>query len=223
MTQDTSSIRKLMWTVIFSVAFGFVEASVVVYLRALYYPGGFSFPLTSLGQTHLIVELIREAATIVMLIAVAVIAGKKGWQRFGYFGVAFGAWDLSFYLWLKAILHWPGSLTEWDILFLLPRPWIGPVIAPVAIALLLILCGTVVVRRTAQERYFHPRTLSWVLTIAGSGMVLYSFMSDTGATLHGMMPQPYRYELLLVPIVLYVVAFVVACRPARRDRAGRHG
>jgi len=33
------------------------------------------------------------------------------------------------------------SLLDWDILFLLPLPWWGPVLAPVLIALLMIVWG----------------------------------------------------------------------------------
>jgi len=80
---------KMLWVALFAVAFALVESSVVVYLRALYYPAGFSFPLRLMEIAHLGVELGREIATIVMLVAIGVIAGRPAWERFGYFLIAF--------------------------------------------------------------------------------------------------------------------------------------
>jgi hypothetical protein len=40
-----SIIRNWVWVVVFSIAFAWVESSVVVYLREIYFDGGFSFPL----------------------------------------------------------------------------------------------------------------------------------------------------------------------------------
>ncbi|MBM2841137.1 MAG: hypothetical protein HW412_1665, partial [Bacteroidetes bacterium] len=176
------AVRRLLWVSLFGVTFAFVESSVVVYLRSIYYPEGFAFPLKLISQQHLTVELAREAATIVMLAAVGILAGSKAWERFGYFLVAFGVWDIFYYVWLKVILDWPASLSDWDILFLIPLPWIGPVIAPVFISLLMILCGLTIAVRFEQRKFFHPNRWSWMLAIAGTLVVLYSFMTDTEAT-----------------------------------------
>ncbi|MGB6122206.1 MAG: hypothetical protein WBG80_09875, partial [Bacteroidota bacterium] len=86
-------LTRLVWVGLFAVAFAFVESSVVVYLRTIYYPDGFTFPLRLVEEQHLIVELLRELSTILMLVAVGVIAGRRGWERFAYFMVAFGVWD----------------------------------------------------------------------------------------------------------------------------------
>jgi hypothetical protein len=204
--------ERLLWVAIFSIAFAFVESSVVVYLRALYYPEGFAFPLKLIGQQHLMVELVRETATIVMLIAVGWIAGTTPWEKFAYFLVSFGAWDIFFYVWLKFILGWPPSLAAWDILFLIPAPWIGPVVAPVLISLFMVIAGIAIALRIARNAYFRPQLWSWILALAGTAILLLSFMRDTGATLGGASPQPYRYELLVSGLILYVVGFMVACK-----------
>ncbi len=206
-------IRKLIWVSLFGVAFGFVEASVVVYLRAIYYPDMFEFPLKMIRTDHLVVELIREAATIVMLVAVGIIAGRKGWQRFGYFLIAFGVWDVFYYVWLKATLDWPSSLLEWDVLFLIPVPWIGPVISAGSIAALMTVCGIDIVVRTALEKPFRPGLVSWLLAVAATAVILYSFTYDTDATLRGHLPLPYRYELLVGGLVFYAASYILACRP----------
>jgi hypothetical protein len=217
----SSAGKKLIWVALFGAAFAFVESSVVVYLRAIYYPGGFSFPLRLISPQHLWVELIREAATLVMIAVVAIIAGSRSWERFAFFLVAFGMWDIFYYVWLKVVLGWPMGFSDWDILFLIPVPWIGPVIAPVLISLLMIVFGVVIVLRIESNSWFHPTLVSWVLSIGGSVIILYSFMMDTGATLHGDVPLPYQYGYLATGLVCFLVSFGVACRPSSRHLVSR--
>jgi hypothetical protein len=209
---DPRSARTLGWVIIFSIAFGYVESSVVVYLRAVYYPEGFRLPLRLIDHQHLVIEIGREAATIVMLAAVAVIAGSRAWERFGYFLVGFGIWDVFYYVWLKVMLNWPATLTDWDVLFLIPLPWIGPVIAPVLVALFMVAYGSIIVLRVSTGEYFRPAFPSWVMSVGGTLVLVYSFISDIPATTQGMLPAAYRYELLGASLVLYGAGFVLACR-----------
>jgi hypothetical protein len=203
----------LVWTCICAIAFGFVESSVVVYLRAIYYPDGFTFPLKLIGEHHLAVEIVRESATLVMLAGIAVLAGKTGWQRFGYFLIAFGVWDIFYYIWLKILLGWPSSFTDWDVLFLIPLPWIGPVLAPVLVSLVMIGCGWVTVRRIESGRPFRPGFPSWISASCATLLILFSFVGDLPASLKGAMPQPYGYWLLATGLVLYVASCSLACPP----------
>jgi len=205
-------MRKIFWILIFSIAMALVEAAVVVYLRALYYPEGFAFPLKMITARHLIVELGREAATILMLVSVAALIGKRFWEKFAYFIICFGFWDIFYYVLLKLALGWPSSLLDWDILFLIPLPWIGPVIAPVSIAIMMILAGLLITALYKRGYDFRPSFLTWVLTIIGTLTILYSFMRDTGAGLHQQMPLPYRYDLLIAGEILYVLALFLAWR-----------
>jgi len=205
----------LAWVAAFAVAFAFVEASVVIYLRALYYPEGFAFPLKLIPAGYLRVEIAREAATIIMLATTGIIAGWKPWERFGFFLFAFGVWDIAFYAWLFVTVGWPATLFDWDILFLIPLPWIGPVIAPVVVSLLMIVCGGITVLRSAGERHFRPGALSWLFGAGGTAFILLSFMIDTDAGTRGTMPAPYSYGLLAAGVIAYVAGFLLACRPAR--------
>ena len=198
---------------IFGVAFAFVESSVVVYLRAIYYPEGFSFPLKLMSPQHLWVELMREAATIVMLAAVGIVAGSKAWERFAYFLVAFGVWDIFYYVWLKVMLDWPASFSDWDILFLIPLPWIGPVIAPVLVSMFMIVFGVVIVVRMEKRLWFHPTLVSWILSVIGCVIILYSFMMDTAATLHGEDPLPYHYGYLAVGLGCFLFHLLLPVDP----------
>ncbi len=209
-----SLLTRLLWVGLFAVAFAFVESSVVVYLRSIYYPDGFTFPLHLVEERHLLVELLRELSTILMLVAVGVLAGRRGWERFAYFMIAFGVWDVFYYVWLKAVLDWPSSITEWDVLFLIPLVWIGPVIAPVLVSLMMITCGVLLLRRLDGGQPFRPGFRSWALSIIATLLLLYSFMADTGATLGGDAPEPYGYGFLAVGLVLYGLSFFFACVPS---------
>lgn len=203
-------ILKILWVTVFAVAMAFVESAVVVYLRVIYYPEGFTFPLKLIMDDTIMVELYREIATLFMLLAVAVLAGRRLWERFAWFMLAFGVWDIFYYIWLKVLISWPSSLSEWDILFLIPVPWIAPVSAPLSISLLMILAGILIVHLFQNGHEFRPALTSYILASAGAALILYSFMQDTGATLYQQTPQPYHYEFLVIGDILFVAAFVIS-------------
>jgi len=188
----------------------FVESAVVVYLRAIYYPGGFSFPLAPITDNIIGIEVIREAATILMLLSISALAGKKLWERFAYFLFCFGLWDIFYYIWLKVLIDWPSSVFERDILFLIPVPWIGPVIAPVSISFLMIIFGLLIIYQSYKDCDFNPAPISGILALAGTGFILFSFMRDIDATLHQHFPQPYWYGFLVIGGLLYVAAFIIS-------------
>lgn len=211
MSKERSNlIKKLIWVMVFSVSMAFVEAAVVVYLRAIYYPEGFAFPLRPIADNMISIELLRELTTIFMLLSIAVLVGKRFWERFAYFLFCFGVWDIFYYVWLKALLNWPLSIFEWDILFLIPLPWIGPVIAPVSISLLMIIFGFFIIYSFYKGHDFKPTLTSRILALVGTAAILFTFMHDTDATLHQQLPQPYLYGLLLTGELLYVAAFMIS-------------
>lgn len=208
---------RLIWVGLFSSAFAFVEATVVLYLRSLYYPDGFVFPLRMMVPGHVAAELVRECSTILMLIAFGALAGVSRWTKFAFFCIAFGLWDLFYYIGLKVLLDWPSSLFDWDILFLIPIPWIGPVIAPVIISMILIGGGVAILRRENTGTTFHPSVAAIAVACVASVVVIVSFMLDTQATLHFALPSPYHYEVFVSGCLLYGLAAVLAFRiPARR-------
>jgi hypothetical protein len=207
---------KVFWISCFAAAFAYVETAAVVYLRFLYYPEGFSFPLKPISSAHISVELVRELSTILMLAAVGVLAGTTRWSRFAFFAIAFGVWDIFYYIWLKVTLNWPATLFDWDVLFLIPVPWIGPVIAPVVISLQLIAAGLLILRNESSGAAFKPGRLAWALASLGTAIVLFTFVWDFDATLRFQMPQPYRYDLFSLGVACSVAALVVAGKSAGR-------
>jgi len=176
---EFSNVTRNYWLLgLFAIAMGALEAIVVVYLRQVYYPLGFDFPLTMLTSKMTIIEWIREIATIVMLITIALIAGKTFLQRFSWFLYAFAIWDIFYYIWLKLLLNWPSSLFTWDILFLVPVPWVGPVLAPVICSFTMILLAVLIIYRQGRYISFRLKKLEWSFLIIGALLMLVTFMWD---------------------------------------------
>jgi hypothetical protein len=215
-----SATHRILWTAVFGAAFGWLEAAVVVYLRRIYYPGGFAFPLELIDPPILAVELAREAATLAMLAAVGMLAGRTRWQRFGAFLLAFGVWDLVYYLGLKIALGWPPSLATWDILFLLPWPWVGPVYAPATVAVLMVAFGVLTIRQEEAGIPGYADRWTWALGVLGGLVLLYTWMGDLDAGLRGAMPRPYPVGLFLVGAALLAACGTRFLLVSRR-RAGR--
>lgn len=153
-----------------------LESAVVVYLRELYYPRGFIFPLSPMKDIVILTELAREFATIVMLWTIAYVAGRNFSSRFAWFIIGFGIWDIFYYVFLFVFIQWPATLLEWDILFLIPLPWYGPVIAPVLISIAMILFGIILLdfdRKDIKIKW----TYSIISTmLIGCFICLYTFM-----------------------------------------------
>lgn len=205
MTRPGNNFRaKLLMTAVVGVALGYFEAAIVVYLRELFYPDGFSFPLQVIPTRLLIIEIVREISSLLLIAAIATLAANRLRDRLGCFLVLFGVWDIFYYVWLKVTIDWPASIFDWDILFLIPLPWIGPVIAPVLIACLMVGVGVSLVGSTHR---FRSPVLAAGLVALGTTVILYSFMHDTAATLQQQMPIDYQYWLLAIGLVFYVVAY----------------
>jgi len=81
----------------------------------------------------------REAATIVMLVVIAFLAGTTWVERGVFFLWTFAFWDLFYYLSLYILIKWPPKLSSIDVLFLIPKPWIAPVWFPVGVSSFTIL------------------------------------------------------------------------------------
>ena len=203
----------------FAVAMAYLEAAVVVYLRKLYYPDGFSFPLKLIPESIIFIEIGREVATLVMLSSIAWIMAKWRWERFGWFLFVFGIWDIFYYFWLKVLVNWPSSILDWDVLFLVPLPWISPVIAPVMIALSMFVIGYWMIHITTSGHQYRPGAIGWALGLIGTAFILYSFMSDRGAILHHEIPKPYSYWLLALGISSYWIGFLVSIHRSIRAKS----
>jgi hypothetical protein len=210
--------RRVVWIVVFGAAMGFLEATVVIYLRLLYYPNGFEFPLIRLPLVTVLVELGREAATLVMLWAVAMLAGRTGWERFAWFSILFGIWDLVYYVALKLIVGWPESVFTWDILFLVPVIWVGPVLAPLLISMALLVMGFIVLHHETQRTRVHLVGADRILLTAALLLCLYSFMANHARIHAGGIPEDFPWAPFLLGMAL---GFGVLAKALLKNPRGR--
>jgi len=220
---------------LFGISFGYLEAAVVVYLRAIYDPirqhlhpdrkPHDLFPLISPQQLadagpenprRLVIEIGREAATMVMLGAIALACGHTFYQSVAAFAVAFGVWDIVFYLSLKLMIQWPESLTTWDILFLIPLPWVGPIWAPAMVALTMIVCGLISLRYGGMWLSMS----NWIGIVAGALVIVLAFVWDFRNIAAGGVPNRFNWPLLLVGEAIGLATFTAALlnRESRESR-----
>jgi hypothetical protein len=214
------------WVVVFAVAFAWVESAVVVYLRKIFFDGVFRFPLLVTWEDgkHIVdplvrIEFGREIATVIMLAAVSRVAGKNGIQRFGFFMIAFGIWDIFYYLWLYVMVGWPRSLMTWDLLFYVPLPWVGPVVAPLAVALAMASGGSLMVYY--EEKGYDIRLKWYDLAVElGCGLIMTAafcwdwknIIQIPGDIKQTGIPNPFAWWLFLPAYLCSIVYFVVMMR-----------
>ena len=231
-------VRRALLVVLLALAFGYVESAVVVYLRVIYdpiraslypeQPAGSLLPLITLEQLRendpqhvrrLGIELGREVATMVMLATIASLAVRRRGEWIAMFMICFGVWDIAYYVGLKAMIGFPESLLTWDILFLIPVPWLGPVLAPVIVSLSMIGAGVVLLHHTERvwasgglsARWFH-----WAAIVAGGVVIIISFCWDYQRTMAGLMPERYRWSVFAAGEVIGLGAFAHAVKATKR-------
>ena len=175
----------LIAVTLFSITMAYIEAAIVVYLRALYEINDLLLDMPGLPDQYTLIEIGREAATLLMLIIVGWISGRRVLDRFGFAIFAFGMWDIFYYAWLVVFINWPASFFDWDLLFLIPLPWWGPVLSPVLIAFLLVVGGGWIVIKEARGESLHFTLIECSVGGVGVLLALYVFMFDALQALPG--------------------------------------
>ena len=217
--------KRLRWftVVVFAIAMAWVESAVVYYLRTHIdrIEPHQANPLPLIGALGP-VELVRELATMIMLLTVGLLAGRTWRERFGYTFIAFGVWDIFYYGFLKVMCGWPHSLLDWDILFLLPLPWWGPVLAPMLIASLMIAWGTLASHSERRPPAARSNVGIWYLSLLGATLALYMFMADAiGVVSDGViavrevLPTHFNWSLFSVALALMAAPIIAEIRCIR--------
>ncbi len=221
---------------LFGIGFGFVEAVVVVDLRAILTPAviriaGHSsedrFPMIPFDRITsedpalarlMRIEVWREAATMVMLAGEGLAVGRSFVGRFAAFVVGFGVWDLTYYLSLWLLTGWPASLRTWDVLFLIPVPWAAPVLAPSLVAATMILAGSIVFVEEGKGWPFRVSRREWLAIVAGGLILIASFCWDWRNIAAGGLPNPFAWSLYSVGLSIGVGGFAHAWRASRGEQ-----
>ena len=181
---DPMSLKyKIIIITTFAIAMGFLEAAVVVYMREILYPAGFEFPLSPIPVNLALTELFRELATMIMLLSIGFLAARRFSTGFAWFIYSFAIWDIFYYVFLWAILGWPESLMTWDVLFLIPTTWTGPVLAPLVLSLTMILLAMIILQKAEGGNATGGNTSRipgkiWAGLILGSLVLIFGFVFD---------------------------------------------
>ena len=216
--------KRLSIVFAYAIAMAWVESAVVVYLRTLI---GRVTPYqtdplpVSVGLGW--IEVGRELATLVMLFTVGWLAGQTRHSRLGYSLVAFGTWYIFYYIFLVPMSGWPQSLLDWDVLFLVPLPWWGPVLSPVLISLLLIGGGMLVALGEYIQKPIWPHRWTILLNFLGIGLALYAFMlpalqviRDGEQAVRQALPASFNWSLFGLAFTLLAAPMVDMGRQLRR-------
>ncbi|GBD94218.1 hypothetical protein BMS3Abin05_01822 [bacterium BMS3Abin05] len=198
----------LFWVWIYGIAMAYFESAVVVYLRAIYYPNGFVFPLKMIPANLAVIEIGREVITMVMLLAVSFLAGRNFWQRLSFFMMSFGIWDIFYYFWLKVFLGWPASFLTWDILYLIPVPWTGPVLAPVLVSVTMIIAAFLILKLDRKGAVLSAAKWEWTLTGLSAVLIVVSFIFDFRNIVHQGMPRPFHWGIFWTGLLLGIGVFI---------------
>jgi hypothetical protein len=201
----------------FAVAMAYVESAVVVYLqRAQSIDPDRLFPLQApqLLANLAAIEVGREVATIVMLGAVGWLAGRHALDRLAWCAVAFGLWDIFYYGWLWVFIGWPHSPTTWDLLFLIPVPWAGPVWAPVVVSAALIGFGLAAAHSLESGAALRAGRREVGLGLVGGLFVVLSFTADAASIMSGGLPGWFPWPLFVAGMASAACGAVLVLRRA---------
>jgi hypothetical protein len=217
--RDPSFLHLAIGVGTYALAMAYLESAVVVYLRqAVGVPTPSVFPVdfSRAAGSLALIELGRELATMMMIGAVGWIAGRSPLERLAWAAVIFGLWDIGYYAWLWVFSGWPTGLGTWDLLFLLPVPWAGPVWAPVTVSLGLIGFGLAVAARLRAGRSLALSRARFALLLLGGLVVVVSFTLNAGVVLSGGTPSSFAWPVFVAGMAIGVFAAADAMRPGSR-------
>lgn len=135
-------MEKFLLLAVFGIAMAHLEGVTVVYLRRVLGINDSESnkeSLEKISKQTIFIEKTREAATILMLVSLALLVGETWLDTVVVFLWTFAFWDLFYYLSLYLLIKWPPKFTTIDVLFLIPRPWIAPVWVPIGISSITII------------------------------------------------------------------------------------
>jgi hypothetical protein len=194
-----------VFVLVYAGAMAYLEAAVVVYLQlALGSQVGAIFPLPPAIEAgnFFTIEIGREAATLVMIATVGLLVGRTWLERLAWSAVVFGAWDIAYYAWLHVFSGWPPALDTFDLFFLLPVPWVGPIWSPVAVSVALVGVGLAAASALRSGRRLAVVRWQWVAALGGGLLVVLSYTLDTARLIGGGLPGPYPWVIFAVGLML---------------------
>lgn len=213
-------VKRFLWVSVYAIAMAFLEAVVVAYIRELLHLSDQRADL----DPYAMMEVWREVATLIMLVAVGWLTGRKKLERLAYGMFAFGLWDIWYYVWLKVLIHWPKTLFDWDTLFLIPFPWRGPVLSAVFIAGLICLVAVLTVVQLNRQELPKITSVQVGVTFFGALLALYVFMAGAihvwlrgGTNWRSAKPEIFNWPLFLIALLMMAVPSLRVALSAKKE------
>jgi len=212
----------LIWLTLFALALAQVEASIAVYLRNLFYPENplQLFPMPMFSQHDINIEMSREAATVVMIVALVYLIKGRMLRRFAAFLFLFGLWDIFYYIFLKLMMDWPQNWSEWDLLFLIPLPWMAPWLTAAMIAVIFVVFGATILTKgidASISQMIASYKLPLILFTLGAVAGVISFLlpalpllqnGELGAAMQGFVPSRFSWLSYVIGILLMLAGLI---------------
>jgi hypothetical protein len=122
------------------------------------------------------------------------------------------------YAGLRLVSGWPEALGTWDILFLIPSPWVAPIWAPITITIasLFMIGGTYLYWTADRARRYRPADIGVLL--AAAGLTLAALLAGSNAVIDHRLPDHFPLWVFWSGVILGVVWFA---RVERREAQGR--
>jgi len=221
-------LRRLLIVILFSTAFAYIESAVVVYLRVISHPDGFSFPLpvfelNPLWRRLILTEVGREAATMVVIACAAWLFGRRAQERLAYTLVIFATWDIFYYVWLKVLLDWPTSFMNWDILFLIPVAWASPVLYPILVSLAMLAMAVIILWRSEANNPVRLGRGDGIALLTGCGIIVLSFCIGGSHITKPDFADYFSWPLFAAGYILAIASFGRALARKRRFKVRVQG
>jgi len=216
---DSSLIGlRLTSVIIFAIAMGILEAICVVYIRQIIFPPDGVISDIQSGNFNFSLEIARESMTMVMLLTVSILAAYNWRTRLAMFFLAFGVWDILYYVGLKIFLNWPSSIMDWDTLFLIPMPWYSPVIVPVLISLYFVGGSIFIVMHEGNGTKLKFSPIVVILQFLAFCIWLVSFMNNTAQiNAFGYENVNYSWLLFIIALILGIASLSLSLTRVRKD------
>lgn len=217
-TGDGSLIGlRLTSVIIFAIAMGIMEAICVVYIRQIIFPPDGIISDIQSGNFNFSLEIIRELITMIMLSTVSILAAYNWRTRLAMFFLAFGVWDILYYVGLRIFLNWPQSIMDWDTLFLIPIPWYSPVLVPVLISIYFIVGSIFIIihEGNGTKLKFSPTVI--FLQFLAFCVWLVSFMINTPHINNfGYENVSYSWILFNIALILGIISLRLSLSTAKK-------
>ncbi len=209
---DSKAIRlRIINVIVFAIAMGILEAICVVYIRQIIFPPDGNITNTPISDFNFGLEALREAMTIIMLTTVSILSAYNIRTRLAMFFLAFGTWDILYYIGLRLFLNWPTTIMDWDTLFLIPVAWYSPVLVPVLISTYFIGGSIFIILHEGNGIKLKFNYAVVLLQFAAFVVWFYSFVMNSAAiSENGYANAEYSWALFLLGLTLGIGSILLA-------------